>query len=93
MNATLETSKVTTTKRVGHSATHPSPVIDRSFGSPAIDAADLIGKRPASELTRLIFCTLLAIAACVAMIGIASQASTPPTGPDDAPPEVIVEFD
>jgi hypothetical protein len=89
MNATLETTKVTTTETVRR----PSPVIDRPFGPPTIDPADLIGKRPASELTRLVFCTLLAIAACVAMIGIASQATTSPTGPDDAPPEVIVEFD
>ena len=86
MNATLETTKVTPTRTVGHSTTRP-------FGPSTINAVDLIGKRPASEITRLVFCTLLAIAACVAMIGIASQASTSPTGPDDAPPEIIVEFD
>ncbi len=89
MNATLETTKVTTTK----TARRPSPTIDQPFGSPAIEAADLIGHRPASEITRLVFCALLGIAACLAMVGIVSQASGTATGPDDAPPAVIVDFD
>jgi len=93
MNATLETAQVTATKAVRHSANRRPAVLDRPFGSPAVDAVDLIGKRPASQITRLVFCTLLAIAACVAVIGIAGQASTSPTDPDGAPPEVIVEFD
>lgn len=93
MNATLQTGRVTPTRAVRHSASRRQAVIDRPFGSPTVDAVDLIGKRPASQITRLVFCALLAVAACVAVIGIASQASTSSTGTDGAPPEVIVEFD
>jgi len=92
MNSTLDTTKLTRTGSVRRPATRPTKV-DHRLPSRTIDADDLIGNRPASEFTRLVFCTLLGIAACLAMIGIVSQASTTATGPDDAPPTVIVDFD
>ncbi len=52
---------------------------------------ELLAKRPASELTRLIFCVLLGIAACIALVGVVDQASS--TSPDAPAPTVIVEFD
>lgn len=56
-----------------------------------VDPQDLLGKRPPSELTRMVFCVLLGIAASLALVGVVSQAST--TSPDAPPPAVIVEFD
>ncbi len=52
---------------------------------------ELLAKRPPSELTRLVFCVLLGIAASLALVGVVDQAST--TSPDAPAPVVIVEFD
>jgi len=54
-------------------------------------ANELLVKRPASELTRLVFMALLGCAACIALVGVVSEAnSSDGTSPDDPPPAVIV---
>lgn len=54
---------------------------------------EVLVKRPTSELTRLVFVALLGCAACIALVGVVSEASnTPATSPDDPPPAVITEL-
>lgn len=57
------------------------------------EAHDLLVKRPTSEVTRLVFMALLGCAACIALVGVVSEASNAPgTSPDDPPPAVITEL-
>ena len=47
-------------------------------------------KRPASEVTQLVFMALLGCAACLALVGVMSQAGEPGNSPDDPAPVVII---
>lgn len=88
MSTTLATTTITRTRKTTVTRPGQAPV----RGIPETPAeATTIGNRPASELTRLVFCVILGIAACVALVGVVDQAST--TSPDDPPPAVIVDFD
>ncbi len=87
MTTTTTIQRTTRTDR----ATRKDQAPAQPVTSTPVEAVDLIGKRPASELTRLVFCVLLGIAACVALIGVVDQAST--TSPDAPAPAVIVELD
>jgi hypothetical protein len=92
MSTTLATTTTTptTTRTDRLTATRQAPV--HAAPRPTDRAADqIIGKRPASELTRLVFCVILGIAACIALVGVVDQATM--TSPDDPPPPVIVDFD
>lgn len=92
MSTTLATTTTTTTRTDRTTATRQAPVHATPRSAPIDGAADrIVGKRPASELTRLVFCVILGIAACVALVGVVDQATM--TSPDDPPPPVIVEFD
>ena len=52
----------------------------------------VVGKRPASEITRLVFFVVLALSAVIAVIGVVDQASDT-TSPDAPAPAVIIEVD
>lgn len=94
MNTTLDTTTVSRTRRITSSRTAPATTgRPHPVDAPEVKAGGepIVGKRPASQLTRIVFCVLLGIAACLALVGVVDQAST--TSPDDAPPPVIVDFD
>lgn len=82
MNTTIENQTVVTKKRTG-----PRPA---AAPEPVVVVEDLVGKRPASEVSRLVFMVLLAAAACIALVGVVAEAGTTGTSPDDPAPEVIV---
>ena len=85
MNTTIESRTGAVTKRTTH----------RSVGTatPAVTSSDEVANgRPASAVTRLVFMVLLGAAACIALVGVVSQASSAGTSPDDPAPEVIVHL-
>ena len=55
-------------------------------------ATELLIKRPTSEITRLVFIALLGCAACIALVGVVSEANSSATSPDAPAPEVIVDI-
>lgn len=91
MNTTIETTTATaktTTRRTTAKRPASSPVQPELIDQ----AVDLVVKRPASELTRLVFMALLGGAACIALVGVVSEANATGTSPDDPAPAVIVEL-
>lgn len=92
MNTTLATSDITQRRAGVTRRPRSTPAVPAPLGAPRPnDAGELLGKRPASELTRLVFCAILGISAVVALIGVLNQASA--TSPDAPAPSVIVDFD
>ena len=89
----MSTTLTTTTTEIRRATRTDRQTARRTTaGNPALgEPNDLLAKRPASELTRLVFCVLLGIAACIALVGVVDQAST--TSPDAPAPAVIVDFD
>lgn len=91
MSTTIETkttARRTTTRRSTAKRPVTSPVQPESTNQ----AAALPVKRPTSELTRLVFMALLGSAACIALVGVVSEANATGTSPDDRAPTVIVEL-
>lgn len=95
MNRTIDTDGVTTNTTTLAATTAPRrPATKRQAPAvPVVDAGagtqELLGKRPASEVTRLVFMALLGCAACIALVGVVGEANDPGTSPDDPPPAVI----
>lgn len=94
MNTTIGTNTdETNTATTARAATkRKRPAAARISTTPVIDDADLLVKRPASEVSRLVFMVLLGCAACIALIGVVSQATATGTSPDDPAPDVIIEL-
>lgn len=86
MNTTIENDTSTT---VASKARKTQRRVHVAVPAPTAEPTDLI-KRPASELTRLVFMALLGCAACIALVGVVSQVGETGTSPDDPPPVVIV---
>lgn len=88
MNTTIENDASTTVTTKAATTQRRVPV---AIPAPLTQPTDLV-KRPASELTRLVFMALLGCAACIALVGVVSQAGQTGTSPDDPAPAVIVEL-
>ena len=93
MNTTLTTTDNTVTLTGRTQTVRPRPATKRPAPAPTVAPSgdELIGKRPASELTRLVFCAILGISACIALVGVMDQASS--TSPDAPAPAVIIDVD
>lgn len=89
MNTTIENTTATATgvKRVRRRTAAPIVV-----PASTEEAAELLAKRPSSEITRLVFMALLGCAACLALVGVVFQANNESTSPDAPPPVVIPEL-
>ena len=89
---TTTTTEIRRATRTDRQTARRTTAGNPTLGTPALgEPNELLAKRPASELTRLVFCVLLGIAACIALVGVVDQAST--TSPDAPAPAVIVDFD
>jgi len=89
MSTITTTKKATSTRRP---STRRTPRALPATPASPNQQPDVLAKRPASELTRLVFMALLGGAACVALVGVVGQASEQGTSPDDPAPAVIVEL-
>lgn len=95
-----KTDIATTAKARTKTSTRHRTAKRQPAGAPAVrpaleDQQDaLLTKRPASEVTRLVFMALLGCAASIALVGVVAQATATPAGtsPDDPAPAVIVEL-
>lgn len=93
MNTTIENDTVNAAPAAKATTRRPTTVRRAPVAAPVtVDEIDLLVKRPASELTRLVFMALLGCAACIALVGVVGQAGDTGTSPDDPAPAVIVEL-
>lgn len=90
MHTTLINNAATTRHR--RPSTRPRPAAAPTDASNQGSPIAVVGKRPASEITRLVFFVVLALSAVVAVIGVVDQASDT-TSPDAPAPAVIIEVD
>ena len=101
MHTTLITNTAITNTAINNAAastrhrrpsTRPRPEAAPAEASSPRSPIAVVGKRPASEITRLVFFVVLALSAVVAVIGVVDQASDT-TSPDAPAPAVIIEVD
>lgn len=90
MNSTIDNTDVATTRQPAARPARPRRATPTPAPLTVEELAAVPGDRPASELTRLVFMVILGAAACIALIGVVSEAGTTGTSPDDPAPAVIV---